>query len=104
MLSELLYKICCKPDTFSPLHPSFSSPSILHSKMSQTDERVVYPKLQGAANYHSWRQNMISLFKKEGAYEIAVGKEPKPEEPAYPKKLTKVQFSRLITAERQVVS
>ncbi len=43
---------------------------------------------------------MILLFKRDRAYEIALGVEPKPAEPAYPKKLTKVQFKdRLITAQ-----
>ena len=35
---------------------------------------------------------MISLFKRERAYEIAVGEEPKPAEPVYPKNLMKVQY------------
>ena len=35
---------------------------------------------------------MISLFKKKEAYEVATSKEPKPAQPAYPKKLTKVQY------------
>ena len=60
--------------------------------MSHSDEKVVYPKLQGASNYHTWKQNMILLFKKERAYKIATGQEPKPAEPAYPIKLTKLQF------------
>ena len=68
--------------------------------MSQTDDGIVYPRLQGAVNYHSWKQNMISLFKRKRAYEIALGKEPKPAKPAYPKKLTKLQFrDRQIAAQ-----
>ena len=40
---------------------------------------------------------MISLFKRERADEIAVDEEPKPVEPTYSKKLTKVQYKdRLI--------
>jgi hypothetical protein len=60
----------------------------------------VYPKLQGAVNYRSWKQNMISLFKRERAYKIAIGEELKPAEPAYPTNLTKLQFKdRLIAAQ-----
>ena len=64
-----------------------------------TEDRIVYPKLHGAVNYRSWKQNMISLFKRERAYEIAVGEEPKPAEPAYPKKLTKVQYNTRLIAD-----
>src|SRR5437762_975627 len=60
--------------------------------MSQSDDKVVYPKLQGAVNYRSWKQNMISLFKKERAYEIAIGQAPKPAEPVYQNNLTKLRF------------
>jgi hypothetical protein len=68
--------------------------------MSQNDDKVVYPKLQGAINYRSWKQNMISLFKKERAFEIATGQAPKPAEPAYPNDLTKLQFKELEKAAR----
>ncbi len=43
---------------------------------------------------------MILLFKRNRAYKIALEVEPKPAEPAYLKKLTKIQFKdRLITAQ-----
>ena len=42
---------------------------------------------------------MISLFKKEGAYEVATGEEPKPAQPAYPKKLMKVQYKDRLIAD-----
>src|SRR5438034_4186110 len=68
--------------------------------MSRTDDKIVYPRLQGAVNYRSWKQNMISLFKRERAYKIAIGEELKPAEPAHSCNLTKLQFKdRLITAQ-----
>ena len=68
--------------------------------MSRTDDKIVYPRLQGAVNYRLWKQNMISLFKRERAYKIAIGEEPKPAEPAHSNNLTKLQFKdRLITAQ-----
>src|SRR5438034_1222968 len=67
--------------------------------MSHTDEKIVYPKLQGAVNYRSWKQNMISLFKRERAYKIAIGEEPKPAEPAYSCNLTKLQFKDRLIAD-----
>jgi hypothetical protein len=72
--------------------------------MSQFDDKVVYPKLQGAMNYRSWKQNMISLFKKERAYEIATGQALKPAEPGYPPDLTKPQFKERLTAASSVAS
>ncbi len=73
--------------------------------MSRTDDKIVYPRLQGAVNYRSWKQNMISLFKRERAYKIAIGEEPKPAEPAHPNNLTKLQFKdRLITAQADLSS
>jgi len=40
---------------------------------------------------------MISLFKKKETYEVATDEEPKPAQPAYLKKLTKMQYKdRLI--------
>jgi len=68
--------------------------------MSQFDDKVVYAKLQGAVNYRSWKQNMISLFKKERAYEIATGQALKPVEPIYQIDLTKLQFRDKLRAER----
>lgn len=70
--------------------------------MSHTEDKVVYPKLQGAVNYRSWKQNMISLFKRDRAYEIARGEEPKPAKPAYPKNLTKVQYKDRLNADQAV--
>ena len=68
--------------------------------MSRTDNKIMYPKLQDAINYHSWKQNMISLFKRERAYKIAIGEEPKLAKPAHPNNLTKLQFKdRLIIAQ-----
>ena len=67
--------------------------------MSHTKDRVMYPKLQGAINYQSWKLNMILLFKKEGAYEVATGEEPKLAQPAYSKKLTKVQYKDRLIAD-----
>ena len=60
--------------------------------MANSDDKAVYPKLQGAANYRTWKQNMISLFKKELAYDIATGKTPKPPQPAYPNDLDALEF------------
>ena len=65
-----------------------------------TEDRIVYPKLHGAVNYRSWKQNMISLFKRDRAYEIAVGEEPKLAELAYLKKLTKVQYKTRLLINR----
>src|SRR5216117_3299519 len=42
---------------------------------------------------------MISLFKKKETYEVATGEEPKPAQPAYPKKLTKVQYKDRLIAD-----
>ncbi len=68
--------------------------------MSRTDDdKVVYPKLQGAVNYRSWRENMISLFKRDQAYKIALGQQPKPAEPIYPCDLTKLQFKTRLLAD-----
>ena len=72
--------------------------------MSRTDNKIMYPKLQDAINYHSWKQNMISLFKRERAYKIAIGEEPKPTEPAYPCNLMKLQFKDRLTAAQAAVS
>ncbi len=47
---------------------------------------------------------MISLFKREQAYKIAIGEEPKPAEPSYPKKLTKLQFKKRLIAAQAVAS
>src|SRR5436190_6581493 len=66
--------------------------------MSHTDDKIVYPKLQGATNYRSWKLNMISLFKRDQAHEIATGTEPKPATPTYQKNLTKLQFKDKLTA------
>ena len=60
--------------------------------MANSDNKVVYPKLQGAANYQTWKQNMISLFKKELAYEIVTSKILKPPQPAYPNDLDALEF------------
>src|SRR5436190_22860057 len=65
--------------------------------MSHTDDKIVYPKLQGATNYRSWKLNMISLFKRDQAHEIATGTEPKPATPTYQKNLTKLQFKDKLT-------
>ncbi len=40
---------------------------------------------------------MISLFKRERAYEIALGLKPKPAEPAFPMELTKLQYKDRLT-------
>src|SRR5438034_10922837 len=72
--------------------------------MSRTDDKIVYPRLQGAVNYRSWKQNMISLFKRERAYKIAIGEEPKPTEPAHPCNLTKLQFKDRLTAAQTAIS
>jgi len=66
--------------------------------MSHTENKVVYPKLQGAVNYRSWKQNMISLFKRDQAYEIAIGTELKPAKPTYLKNLTKLQFKDMLAS------
>jgi len=68
--------------------------------MSQFDDKIIYPKLQGAVNYRSWKQNMILLFKKERAYEIATGQILKSREPAQEIDLTKPQFRDRLRAER----
>ena len=60
--------------------------------MANSDNKAVYLKLQGAANYQTWKQNMISLFKKELAYNIATGKTLKPPQPAYPNNLDTLEF------------
>ena len=67
--------------------------------MSHTKDRIMYSKLQSVINYHSWKLNMISLFKKKEAYEVVTGKEPKPAQPAYPKKLTKMQYKDRLIAD-----
>ncbi len=81
------------------LNISHSSFKIPFNKMSQTDNnKIVYPKLQRAVNYHSWRENMISLFKRDQAYKIALSQQSKPTEPIYLCDLTKLQFkTRLLT-------
>ena len=50
--------------------------------MSQTDNKIIYLKLQGTLNYHSRKQ----------VYKIALGKESKPAEPAYLQKFMKSQY------------
>ena len=42
---------------------------------------------------------MISLFKKKGAYEVATSKESKPAQPAYLKKLMKMQYKDRLIAD-----
>ena len=59
----------------------------------------MYLKLQSVINYHSWKLNMILLFKKEGAYEVVIGEESKPAQPAYLKKLTKMQYKDRLNAD-----
>jgi hypothetical protein len=59
----------------------------------------MYSKLQNVINYQSWKLNMISLFKKEEAYEVATDKESKSAQPAYLKKLMKVQYKDRLIAD-----
>ncbi len=99
MLSELPYKICWEPDFFSSYYLSFSSSFILHLKMFYTEDKIVYLKLQGVINYCSWRQNMISLFKREQAYEIVLGLKSKSAELAFLMKLMKLQFKNRLIAD-----
>ena len=42
---------------------------------------------------------MISLFKKKEAYEVATDKESKPAQPAYSKKLMKMQYKDRLIAD-----
>ncbi len=70
----------------------------LFVKMSHLDDKIIYPKLQGLINYHPWKQNMILLFKKERAYEIAIGQALKPAEPAYPNDFTEPEFQEILRA------
>src|SRR5881396_2772703 len=42
---------------------------------------------------------MISLFKKKEAYKVVTSKESKPEQPAYLRKLTKMQFKDRLIAD-----
>src|SRR5438034_10639214 len=72
--------------------------------MSQSDDKIVYPKLQGAINYWLWKQNMILLFKKERAYEIATRQALKPAEPVYSPDLTKLQFRERLRAAQAASS
>ena len=99
-LSELLYKICWESDFFSFSYLSFSSSFILHSKMSWTDDdKIVYFKLQKMINYCSWRENMISLFKRDQAYKIALNQQSKSAESIYLYDLTKLQFKIRLLAD-----
>ena len=59
----------------------------------------MYLKLQDVINYCSWKLNMILLFKKKETYEVATSKESKPAQPAYLKKLMKVQFKDRLIAD-----
>ena len=67
--------------------------------MSHINEKIVYSKLQKVVNYHSWKQNMILLFKREQAYKIVIGEESKPTESAYSNNLTKLQFKDRLIAD-----
>ena len=103
MLSELLCKICWETDSFSSYYFSFSLSFILYSKMSWTDnKKIVYLKLQEVINYCSWRQNMILLFKRKQAYEIALELKSKSAELAFLMKLTKLQYKDRLTAAHAV--
>ena len=104
MLSELLLKICWESDFFSSYYFSFSSSFILHSKMSWINkEKIMYSRLQETVNYYTWRLNMISLFKKKETYEVVISEESKSAQPAYSKKLTKMQFKDRLIADHAAV-
>ena len=66
------------------------------------NEKIVYLKLQKAVNYCSWRQNMISLFKRKWAYKIALELKSKSAEPAFLMKLMKLQYKDRLTAAHAV--
>ena len=68
------------------------------------DKKIVYLKLQEAVNYCSWRQNMISLFKKEWVYKIALELKSKSAESAFLMKLMKLQYKDRLTAAHAVSS
>ena len=103
MLSELLCKICWEVDFFSSYYFSFLLSFILYLKMSWIDdEKIVYLKLQETVNYHSWKQNMILLFKRKWAYEIALELKSKPVELAFLMKLMKLQYKDKLTAAHAI--
>ena len=45
---------------------------------------------------------MISLFKKKEAYEVVISEESKPAQPAYSKKLTKMQYKDRLIANHVI--
>ena len=67
--------------------------------MSHIKDRIMYSKLQDVINYCSWKLNMILLFKKKEAYEVATGEESKLAQSAYLKKLTKMQYKDRLIAD-----